>query len=327
MIRTCPKCLDYYADEALMFCLTDGAPLVAVDPQSDAWREGVRVIEEKENRLSRQERKRKWRRGLMRAATMLLTAMVLFVIVMNGVVYLNPKPEEEGAQDEPLAKNATDEPNAPSPKSIPGKEAPAKWSTVTPQPTATPIATEVIAPTPRPTPFQTPAQTPTPFPTQTPWSDATPRPTATPITITIVTATPTPTPVWTQTPVLSSPPPPTPTPTVTQRPAETTCSDADRARERETIISSYGGRWRRNIEGERQKIIAENAPDGAANAEAVLGEIEYATTFIMSCRSAAVILRYVWQVRTNFNGKITSRPIAKSKRVVCTKVAGVWLCR
>lgn len=268
----------------------------------------------------------------MRATTMLLAAMVLFVIVMNGVVYLNPQEDEGGAAEEPFrAATATDEPNAPSPKSITGKASPTptQWSTATPQPTASPIAAGVAAPVPHPTPNSEPTLAPTSLPTSTPWSEATPRPTASPITIAIVRATPTPTPVQlatpTPTPVIVSTP--APTPTVAQTPAENPCTDADKARERETIISVYGGRWRRSVEGERQKIIAENTQDGAANVEAVLGEIEYATTFIMSCRSAVVTLRYVWQVRMNVNGTIKARPVARGKRVACTKVAGTWLCR
>jgi hypothetical protein len=91
MMRLCPKCGDYYADTLLAFCLTDGMPLLNVDPTSENWSEGARVIEEKENALRKQKRKLKWRRVLLSAMTMMIVTMVVLVVAANSIIYLKPK--------------------------------------------------------------------------------------------------------------------------------------------------------------------------------------------------------------------------------------------
>jgi hypothetical protein len=90
----CPKCGDYYADAGLAFCLADGTPLIGVDPASEVWSEGTRVIEEKANALRKQKRKLKWRRILLSAMTMLVATLVVIVVAVNSYIYLKPKPEE-----------------------------------------------------------------------------------------------------------------------------------------------------------------------------------------------------------------------------------------
>jgi cytoskeletal protein RodZ len=106
MIRTCPKCGDYYADALLAFCLADGAPLVNVDPRGESWSECARVIEEKENALSKQKRKLKWRRVVMSAMTMLIATMVVCVVAVNSFIYLKPKPEEVAPAKPPTSAKA-----------------------------------------------------------------------------------------------------------------------------------------------------------------------------------------------------------------------------
>lgn len=85
MIRTCPKCGDYYADASLAFCLADGTPLIDVDPLSESWREGSRVVEEKAKGLRRRQRWLKWRRFALSAMTMLVVACVVCVVVIEVV--------------------------------------------------------------------------------------------------------------------------------------------------------------------------------------------------------------------------------------------------
>jgi hypothetical protein len=95
MLRNCPKCGDYYADNLLAFCLADGTPLVNVDPHGKSWSEGKRVVEEKENALRKQKRGRKWRRVGLSAATMLVATMLVCVMVVNSsYVYLEPEPDK-----------------------------------------------------------------------------------------------------------------------------------------------------------------------------------------------------------------------------------------
>jgi hypothetical protein len=113
---------------------------------------------------------------------------------------------------------------------------------------------------------------------------------------------------------------------MTPAPTPAECSDADKSREGETLVNLFGGKWRQKIEGDRRKIIAENAPAGVENAEASLGEIRYGGAFLNACTVAYVTARYVWQVRSNYNGTVKVVPVAKAKRFVCAKVGGVWRC-
>jgi outer membrane biosynthesis protein TonB len=302
MMRFCSKCGDYYTDDSLAFCLVDGMPLVDVNPLSEIWREGTRVIEEKENALRKQKRKMKWRRVLLSVMTMLIAIMVVIVVAVNSFIYLNPQ-QEDVVPDKPLmpatAPGGLSASNVPS---APGEPAstPTPWLRATPRPTASPVAAKIITPTPTPTPAPRPSPLPALKPTPTP--SPSPRPTA------------------------------SPSPQLTIAPAPK-CTDADKSREREAIIRRFGDRWRRNIEGERNKVIARNAPSGADNAltgvnnaEASLGPIEYQITFPDACMPGFVRARYVWQIRTNVNGTIKVATVAQEKRYTCAKIGGVWFC-
>lgn len=90
-MRICPKCGDYYADGSLAFCFADGTPLVSVDPGSQKWDEGARVIEKKANELSKQKRRLKWRR--ISLSTMIILTVVAFVLAAaHSRFYLEPPP-------------------------------------------------------------------------------------------------------------------------------------------------------------------------------------------------------------------------------------------
>ncbi len=154
MIRTCPKCGDYYADNLLAFCLTDGTPLVNVNPLSESWSEGVRVVEEKENALRKQKRGRKWRRVVLSTVTMLIATMVVCVVAVNSYLYLKPEPDEVAL--------AEPQPPATAPAAL--------RPTVNTKPKATPVKAKLTTPAPAPTPTPTPRHTASPAPTlsQTP---------------------------------------------------------------------------------------------------------------------------------------------------------------
>jgi hypothetical protein len=289
MIRTCPKCGDYYADEPAGFCLADGMPLVSVEPNTESWSEGARVIEEKAQALSKQRRKMSLRRVLMTATTMLIVIMVVCVVAVNGFLYLQPEQEEVVSTE-------------------PSTQPPPLVDSITPGTQSTPTR----APSPRPT--VKPNGVPVKRETTTPKPDTKASPTPTP-------ASPTPSPRPSPSPrtILSSIPIPTPV-------AAPVCSDADKSLERRLIIDRYGERWRRMIEGERRKIIAENVPAGVENAEAGLGAVEYEAAFSKACAVSSVTARYAWRVRTNFNGTTKVVTVAKQKRFACVKAAGNWLC-
>ena len=318
MIRTCLTCGDYYADATTAFCPVDGMPLADVYPDGEHWNEVARVVEEKEKALRRRRRSLRWRRFLMSATTMLVVTMVVCVVVVNSVIYLSPSREEVAAAAPPTRATATASPS-PSPTRPGYPTTPGVETLVVPlpQPEATPQTASVPPSAGPTTPAEETPQEPAP-PTEA-TDSATPPPTPPP-------TPPTPTPTRDTPPPPPPPPSPTPPPPPTPTPTPAVCSDADRGLERETILNRFGGRWRQRIEGERRKIIAENARDGVVNAEASLGEIGFESTFVKACTLGFVTARYVWQVRSNYNGTIKVVSVAKSKRFVCAKVGGMWVC-
>lgn len=322
MMRVCPKCGDFYADGSSPFCLADGTPLADVAPDGEEWSEGVRVVQEKGRVLRELERKRKWRRVVTSVTTALITTTVVIVLAVNSYIYLKPTPEADVLTQALMPPTASDAPTDPAPQSTPADSTPepSPQPTVTREPTPTP--TETVTPTPDVKSPSTP--TPTTSPTVSPTVSTTP------------TMTPTPTP----------PPPPTPTPTVTASPttgptkdptvfvtASPTpakpppCSDADKSRAREMLISLYGGVWQGSIKRERRRIIAENTPDGGLEPKADLVALGYEAAFSTDCNEARVTASYVWQVSAMFADgpkKVVNVPRKKSFR--CTRFRGVWVC-
>jgi hypothetical protein len=331
MLHVCPKCGDFYADEQLMFCLTDGTPLVDVAPDSETWSEAVRVVEEKTNALRRHTRKLKRRRVMTSVTTTFVATTVVSVLAVNSFIYLRPT-QEQGVLGRPLTLATTTPTPRLSDSLLPTPEpslTPTPQSTVTASPTAT--ATVEIdltsppgdtTPTRDTTPPATPTETTTPTATTTATVTATPTETASPTPLRTETPTETTTPTLTLT--LDSPRTPTPTPTPTP-----VCSDADQSREGEALIQRFGASWRRSIEGGRRKIIAEHLPDGAQEAEASLGAVEFNASFLEDCRVCVVSARYAWQIRTNATltapAKVVTVP--KQKRFTCLRLGGAWLCR
>lgn len=104
-MRTCPTCGEFYEDGPLAFCLADGTPLADVDPSSEKWEEAARAVREKAERLSRHGRRLKWRRVAVRVVTTLLTAVVVCVVVINGVIYLSPPRLDSAANGGPGGGN------------------------------------------------------------------------------------------------------------------------------------------------------------------------------------------------------------------------------
>ena len=139
MLRTCPRCGDFYADDSLLFCLADGTPLIEVDPHGDTWAEGTRVVEEKGRVLRRLTRRLRLRRVLMMTTTVLITTTVIFVVAVNTYVYLTPEP------DAPVIAAAL----TPSPT-------PSETPSLTPTPDLTSPFVPAVTPTPTPSPTPTP---------------------------------------------------------------------------------------------------------------------------------------------------------------------------
>jgi hypothetical protein len=199
------------------------------------------------------------------------------------------------------------------------------------------VAKRYIYLVPPPSPSPTPSWSPSPMiaiketPTPAVVIKETPTPTivikVTPTPVIAIKVTPTPVIVIKETPtptiVIKETTTPTPTPTPTPK----ACSDADEGRD-EQIIRSYLPTWRRNIQGERAKIIAENVPEGARSTEAILREIELQVTFLIPCKSAAITAGYEWQVSYSLIGAPPKTKIVSRKRTIaCGKVFGMWVCR
>jgi len=132
MLKTCPRCGDFFAHEAPPFCPSDGTPLADVETHGDGWEQGARVVEEKTRLVQRRVRRLRLRRVLTKTMTLVVVTLVVFVVVANYVIYLKPD-----------------------------TEAPRLLAAVLPSPTPT-------SPTPVPIPTPSPTITPSPTPTPTP---------------------------------------------------------------------------------------------------------------------------------------------------------------
>jgi len=101
------------------------------------------------------------------------------------------------------------------------------------------------------------------------------------------------------------------------------CLEADKSREWQIILNQYESKWRQSIEGERNKIIAENVPrDSKVRYEISLGPIKPQHVF-RSCATVTVVLRYAWQIDFFAAGK---KSIPRERSYVCEKTAAGWIC-
>jgi hypothetical protein len=259
MIRTCPKCGDYYADALLAFCLVDGTPLVNVDPLGEKWREGARVIEEKENALRKQTRKLKWRRMMMSATTMLMTTMIVCVVAVNSYIYLKPEPEESV-----LSKTLTK-------TTVPGETGELVNTSTPDEPGRTPDTAKLTA---TPSPSLSPSLSPSPSPSLSSSPSVSPSPSP--------SVSPSPSPSVS----------PSPSPSVSPSPSPSLdCSGDDRNLERAAIRKVIADKWQGTIKAMRDKVIGEKKQDGLPNIESIVGQIEYAIEF-KEC-TAYVTVTYV----------------------------------
>lgn len=339
-------CGEFYADDSLAFCLADGAPLVRVEAGSEIWTEGARVVSRREQALRQRTRRLKRWRVVTTVTTMLVTTMVVCVVAVNSYIYLAPRPPEvaQGAPaKEPTPRAnvlATPTPDASpdaTPDATPTPSDPAGDSDATPTPTPTPDrgrdtdATDPHTPTRDERPPEPPAGDPQ-GPPPTVETDTTPTGTGiVPLAIMATPATPTPTPV---------PDRPTPTPTpfpdpvrpvdVAPPPRPAVCTGADQQRESQLVVATYGGAWRRKIEGERARIVGEYAAAGQRNVEAALGEVQLSGGVLPGCAGGVFTARYVWQVRAGGDGPAVPPRVfnvPRTRRFTCFKLGGAWLCR
>jgi hypothetical protein len=103
------------------------------------------------------------------------------------------------------------------------------------------------------------------------------------------------------------------------------CSDAEKRHIGSDLIAKFAAQWRRSIERDRSRIIAETVGVDVRNAEATLGPIEFRPT-LAKCSAAVITARYAWTVRADLHEGVKAVTVPKVKRFACGKVLGVWLC-
>ncbi len=160
MIRTCPKCGAYYADDSLAFCLDDGAPLITVDPKSEKWSDGERFIKQKEFAQRKQQRRLKWRRVLMTSTSMLVVTMVVCVVAINGLFYLKPQPDESVVAKAVIEATDPARFEKPTRQTISEDYPPTPSPTYPPSPTPSPSTSPSIPATPSPSISPSPSPDP-----------------------------------------------------------------------------------------------------------------------------------------------------------------------
>jgi hypothetical protein len=337
MIRTCPRCGDFYAGDALAFCTADGTPLVDVATPGEGWSEGARVVEEKTKALRKRERRLRWRRLMWSAVTTLLVTMVVCVLAVNVYIYLGPKQKEVAF--------------------VPS-------STPTPTPTATPSPT--LTPSPTPTPVYVISGRVTVGDTFLPGVNVTLDGTKSSSTKTDSRGR-----------YSFGGLPEGGSYTVTPDGARTTftprshsaknlardvsadfagtappeCIFADEVKEDQNIREVFADSWHKLIKGEREKVIAEHTPsrdsndnrrappseNGRArpspdrrapvlrNNATLVEPLQYEIRFPGMCR-ASVTVKYEWRVRHTVNGRWEEVPVRGRRRFECKKAGETWRC-
>jgi len=372
MIRACPKCGAYYADAALGFCLRDGTPLTSIDPSDSNWTEATRSVDHQQRALRKMQRKVRWRRLFMTGMTTLVVTVVVCVVAVNGLIYLAPKDEgtggavvastAPGAVGETILLNADSSPTpvveTPTPGFTPSVAA-SPESSVLPSPSPSVKLVETVTPTPTPTP------TPIVVHRITGRVTAGGQPLASvkvSLEGTMLTSTTTdgngyynfnglpeggtyfitPKGQTNFSPSnhsfsnlrqdssadFSAPvsPPPPPPPQV--------CTDDDKVRLREELLNRLGAEWRRGIESEKPRIIADSLPrapagePGRGEVSARLGSIDFDFAFFRTCRAVLVTARYTWQVHVSGNAIAPEKnlTIPKRRSFQCAKLGSMWIC-
>jgi hypothetical protein len=291
LLRTCPRCGDFYADDAPPFCPSDGAPLADVDPRAEGWEEGARVVEEKARLLHRRTRRLKLRRVLTALMTVTVTTLIVFVVMANAVIYLRPgadAPADVASAAQPPTTTPARGPTHPAPPPeavgttvipfVPAEDPP-------PDGAATPDPSRTNTPTPTPDDTSTPDETGTPTtPTPTPGGTTAVEPSITP--------TPTPTPTTTVVVTTHSPPPPPPPP------PPPTCTGDDKRALRAAVAARSSRVWEEAIGRDREEIVRAYTRRGAARVGVNLfGPVVYNVSFTKTCAPVSASAVYMWSVR------------------------------
>jgi carboxypeptidase family protein len=321
MMRLCPKCGDYYADASLAFCLSDGAPLINVSPNSEGWSEGARVMEGKENALKNQKRKLKWRRVVM--STMAMTTLVVVVVAVSSFIEVEPGRE----------------------KDVAALPSPPETAPVEPAVSITPDTPEETSPTLPTTSTATVTPTPTPvYKISGRVTDGSKALGGVKITLGGAKTATTTTDAngnyifkellaggsYTITPARAKVNFTPPSRSINKLRQDnsahfvgTVQSECSEAKESSRVINKCSAEWRENIWGDRFKIIADYLP-GLENPSASLSEIiDYRVTFSKPCQAGVVTASYTWHISAPI---IRIRPLSKKKKLSFKKAGETWRC-
>lgn len=82
-MKFCPKCRSFYDDEGLVFCQTDGIPLVKLNQSSELWREGTEAIQATREIVHKEIRLQKLKKIAKVSVTIVITMLVITERVRN----------------------------------------------------------------------------------------------------------------------------------------------------------------------------------------------------------------------------------------------------
>lgn len=294
MLKTCPKCRNFYDAADLRFCFKDGVPLVSVADENENLRqEGKEFISRTEYRIKREIFNSRIQKIMFILITTILTILVISVVTINSWLYFNP--EEEAARIEKPSP-------APEPtfQKIAETIPPEISETATPTPNATPVIE--ISPEPTPIPTIEIIKTPTPKPPKTPEPIITPPPTLPPTL------------------------PPNPPPTIV---ISDNCSPDEKSKAIAFIKNKYAGMWRDAASRQKQRARKKKiAPINQLPSEQVAPDLNFTPETISvspskNCQTATVSIEYFWTARSA-DGKVLKTP--RRQNYVCRRDGANWNC-
>jgi hypothetical protein len=103
------------------------------------------------------------------------------------------------------------------------------------------------------------------------------------------------------------------------------CSETEKEGIGAKLVANFREAWRRNIERERSRIIAETVKMDVKNTVANLGPIEF-QPMVTKCSAVLVTARYSWQVKADLPQGLKVVDVPKVKRFACARVLGAWVC-
>lgn len=100
-MKVCPKCRSFYDDASLIFCQTDGVPLIRLNQSNELWTEGTEAIKTTREIVSKQFRIQKLKNLAKILVTSFLTMLIISEIVRNTDFYPPTDKDEKAKSSSP----------------------------------------------------------------------------------------------------------------------------------------------------------------------------------------------------------------------------------